>query len=88
MLVVQADEFNQSAIRTVVCAVITSNINLAGAPGNVQLSARNSGLPKVSVVNVSQLLSVDRALLTHRVKTIDAESMRQVDDGLRLVLKL
>ena len=88
ILVVQADEFNQSAIRTVVCAAITSNVNLAGAPGNVQLSARSSGLPKVSVVNVSQLLSVDRSLLTDRAKAVDVESMRQVDDGLRLVLKL
>jgi mRNA interferase MazF len=88
VLVIQADEFNQSAIRTVVCAAITSNLNLAGAPGNVRLSARSSGLPRVSVVNVSQVLSVDRSLLTQRIKAIDAESMRQVDDGLRLVLKL
>jgi len=88
VLVIQADEFNQSAIRTVVCAAITSNINLADAPGNVQLSSRSSGLPRVSVVNVSQVLSVDRSLLTQRVKAIDLESMKQVEDGLRLVMKL
>ena len=88
VLVIQADEFNQSAIRTVICAAITSNLNLAIAPGNVQLSARSSGLPRVSVVNVSQVLSVDRSLFTQRVKSIDMESMKQVDEGLRLVLKL
>ena len=88
VLVIQADEFNQSAIRTVICASITSNVNLASAPGNVRMSARASGLPKPSVVNVSQLLSMDRTLLTKRVKTVDNECMRLVEDGLRLILKL
>lgn len=88
VLVAQADEFNRSTIRTVVCATITSNLNLADAPGNVRLSPRTSGLAKPSVVNVSQLLSVDRSRLTERVKGLDAQSMQQVDDGLRLVLHL
>ena len=88
VLVIQADEFNRSAIRTVICAIITSNLNLASAPGNVQVSARSSGLSKASVINVSQLISVDRTLLTQRVKSLDDENMGQVDDGLRLVLKL
>jgi mRNA interferase MazF len=88
VLVIQADEFNQSAIRTVICAMITSNVNLASAPGNVHMSARTSGLPKPSVVNVSQLMSMDRSLLTQRVKSVDNECMRLVEDGLRLILKL
>jgi len=88
VLVVQADEFNRSNIRTAICAAITSNLNLAAAPGNVQLSTRASGLQKPSVVNVSQLLSVDRTRLTDLVKVLDAQSMRQVDEGLRLVLNL
>lgn len=88
VLIVQADEFNRSSIRTVICAAITSNLNLAGAPGNVRLTPRASGLTKPSVVNVSQLLSVDRSRLTERIKGLDAQSMRQVDDGLRLVMHL
>ena len=88
VLVVQADEFNRSSIRTVICATITSNLDLACAPGNVQVSSRSSGLPKPSVVNVSQIVTMDKACLTERVKGIDEQSMNQVDEGLRLVLKL
>jgi mRNA interferase MazF len=88
VLIVQADEFNSSSIRTVICAAITSNLNLADAPGNVRLTPRTSGLTKASVVNVSQLLSVDRSRLTERVKRLDAQDMRQIDDGLRLVMHL
>jgi mRNA-degrading endonuclease toxin of MazEF toxin-antitoxin module len=57
MLVVQSDEFNESAIRTSVCATITSNMRLAAAPGNVRISRRVSRLPNDSVVNVSQLIT-------------------------------
>ena len=88
VLIVQADEFNRSSIRTVICASITSNVNLAVAPGNVHLSTRASGLPKPSVANVSQLISLDRKRLGERVHGLDVETMRQVDDGLRLVLNL
>lgn len=88
VLIVQADEFNRSGIRTVICAAITSNQNLASAPGNVPLSTHASGLPKSSVVNVSQLFSLDRTRLTRRIKGIDTPSMLQVDDGLRLIMAL
>jgi len=88
VLVVQSDAFNQSAIKTVVCAAITSNLHLGAAPGNVRMAARVSGLPKPSIVNVSQVAAIDRAFLKERIKTLDAHSMRQVDDGLRLVLNL
>ena len=88
VLVVQSNEFNRSGIRTVICAAVTSNMNLADAPGNVHLSTRVSGLPKPSVVNVSQLISLDRTRLTERIKGIDTQSMLQVDDGLRLIMTL
>ena len=88
VLIVQSDEFNRSGIRTVICAALTSNLNLAGAPGNVHLSTRASGLPKPSVVNVSQLISLDRTRLTERIKDLDTTSMLQVDEGLRLVMSL
>jgi len=88
VLIVQSDEFNRSGIRTIICAAITSNQNLAGAPGNVHLSTRASGLPKPSVVNVSQLITLDKSRLTGRIKGIDTQSMVQVNEGLRLILTL
>lgn len=88
VLLIQADDFNRSALRTVVCAAITSNINLALAPGNVHLSTRSSGLPKQSVVNVSQIITLDKSRLAERVKSVDASTMAQVDEGLRLVMSL
>ncbi len=88
VLVVQADEFNQSAIRTIICAVITSNLRLADAPGNVRLTRRASGLGKDSVVNVSQLITVDKQLLTSRIGRLLHETLREVDAGMRLALTL
>ena len=88
VLVVQSNEFNESAIRTVVCAVLTSNLRLAAAPGNIRLSRKASGLPRDSVVNVSQLVTVDKRLLTARVGRLSAAALRSVDSGMRLVLAL
>ena len=85
ILVIQSNEFNRSRISTVVAAVITSNLALANAPGNVRIPARASGLKKVSVVNVSQIITVDKSFLATRVSTLKANYMREVDDGLRLV---
>src|SRR5437764_9420867 len=64
VLVVQADSFNMSRIQTAIVAAITTNLELADAPGNVLLPARSAGLPRDSVVNVSQLLTIDRSFLT------------------------
>jgi mRNA interferase MazF len=84
--VVQSDEFNRSRINTVVAAVITSNLALARAPGNVRIPARATGLKKASVVNLSQIITVDRSYLSQRVSVLKASYMNEVDDGLRLVL--
>lgn len=88
VLVVQADAFNLSRIQTTIVAVITTNLDLAEAPGNVMLSARVSGLPRDSVVNVSQLLTIDRAFLTERAATLPPRLQRSVDEGLRTALQL
>lgn len=88
VLVVQADEFNDSRIQTVVVVAITSNVKLAAAPGNVLCGRRDTGLPRSSLVNVSQVLTVDKRLLTKRVGALPARLLRQVEDGLRLVLAL
>jgi mRNA interferase MazF len=88
VLVIQADSFNRSAIRTVIVAVITSNLRLADAPGNIFLSAQTSGLPRDSVVNVSQILTLDRSFLIEKVGEITDHELTDVENGLRLVLKL
>jgi mRNA interferase MazF len=87
-LVVQADAFNRSRIATVVIALLTSNLKLADAPGNVVVRARESGLPRDSVVNVTQLYTVDKSMLTQRCGHLGGRTMRLVDAGLRLVLEL
>jgi mRNA interferase MazF len=86
VLIVQANAFNESRISTVIVAVVTSHVALAAAPGNVRLGKSDSGLRKPSVVNVSQLITVDRAVLTSRVRSLPGEAMHRVEDGLRLVL--
>jgi mRNA interferase MazF len=88
VLVIQADAFNRSRIQTVLVAVITSNIDLAAAPGNVVLPARSSGLHRDSVVNVSQVLTLDRGFLTEHAGTLPARLQGSVDAGLRLILQL
>ncbi|MEK6757134.1 MAG: type II toxin-antitoxin system PemK/MazF family toxin [Bacteroidota bacterium] len=88
VLIVQAYEFNRSKINTIIAAVITSNLAVASAPGNVRLGPRSSGLPKESVVNVSQLITIDKCFLTERIKSIDPHAMQEVDAGLRTVLSI
>ncbi len=80
--------FNQRRIGTVVIAVIISNLALAEAPGNVHIGKAESGLTKASVVNSSQVMTIDKRLLTDRVRPLPATIMRTVDEGLRLVLAL
>ena len=88
VLLVQSNPFNDSRISTVVVATITSNLALAEAPGNIRLNRGESGLSKPSVVNVSQVLTVDRSYLTERVRVLAQALMSRVDGGLRLVLGL
>lgn len=88
VLVVQSNPFNESRISTVVIAAITSNLVLADAPGNVRVGKAESGLPRPSVVNVSQVLTVDKGLLTERVRALPQEIMLRVNSGLRLVFGL
>jgi mRNA interferase MazF len=70
----------------VIVAIVTSNLALADAPGNVRVAKSESGLAKASVVNVSQIITLDRESLTQRVRGLPAETMRQIDEGLRLAL--
>jgi mRNA interferase MazF len=86
VVVVQGDAFNRSSLRTVVCVSLTSNVRWADAPGNVLLVARGTGLPKDSVANVSQLVTLDRDALTERVGALSASSLELVLAGIDVVL--
>lgn len=88
VLVIQDDTFNQSNINTLIIVVISSNLRLANAPGNVFLSSQESDLPRDSVINVSQILTIDKSLLTERVSSLSSNLQADVDEGLRLVLFL
>lgn len=88
VVVVQSNPFNQSRIATVIVAIVTSNLALADAPGNVRVGKAESGLAKPSVINISQLYTLDREQLTQRVRSLPAETMRAVEEGLKLVLGL
>jgi mRNA interferase MazF len=86
VVVVQSDSFNRSAIATVVVIPLTSNMRLAEAPGNVPLDARLTGLPKDSVANVSQPVTLDRDSLVERVGKLPAAKLELVLFGIDIVL--
>jgi mRNA interferase MazF len=88
LLIVSSNSFNQSRISTLIAAVVTSNLRLADAPGNVRLPAKGTGLTKPSVVNVSQLITVDKSFLTSCIGRLSPRLLADVDEGLRLVLSL
>jgi mRNA interferase MazF len=88
VLVIQSDTFNQSKISTVICAVITSNLRLSEAPGNILLPARASGLPKDSVINVSQIITIDKSFLTEKIGELNQKLINKLEEGLKLVLSL
>ncbi len=88
VLVIQDDTFTQSRIRTVIVVVITSNIQLAEAPGNVLLPREVSSLSRDSVVNVSQILTLDKTFLVERTGSLPDYLQEEIDNGLRTVLYL
>jgi mRNA interferase MazF len=88
VLIVQDDAFNRSRLRTVIAVVLTSNLRLVEAPGNVLIPAKSAGLPKDSVANVSQVITVDRDFLGEPAGRVRGQLLKDVENGLRLVLAL
>ncbi len=88
VVVVQADSFNRSRIDTVLVATMTTNLELGEAPGNVLVSRRESRLPRNSVVNVSQVMTLDKRFLVQRVCLLPLQVIERIDSGLRSVLAL
>ena len=88
VIIVQANSFNRSRIKTIMVVVVTSNLKLADAPGNVSLPAASTGLPKDSVANVSQVITIDKSFLVEECGRVTSSLMKAIDEGLRLSLSL
>jgi len=86
-VVIQNNLFNRSRINTVIVCALTSNLRRANAPGNVLLSPDEANLPKQSVVNVSQIFTVDKSDLVERLGTLSSRHMREILDGIHLLLE-
>jgi mRNA interferase MazF len=85
-VILQHDRFNRTAIQTTVIAIVTSQMKLAAVPGNVRLRKGEAGLPKPSVVNVTQIATIDRGRILQRVGTLPRRKLLEVWAGVRLVL--
>ncbi len=88
VLIMQSDAFNRSRLRTVIAVVLTTNLRLVDAPGNVLIPAKASGLKKDSVANVSQVITLDREFLVGLAGRVRGQFLEDVEDGLRLILDL
>ena len=88
VLIVQADAFNRSRLQTTIAVVLTSNLRLLEAPGNTLIPSKSSGLPKDSVANVSQLITIDRDFLNEKAGRLRGQRLHDVDSVLRLALGL
>ncbi len=88
IVIIQSDSFNQTKLNTVIGVVITSNLDLAEMPGNVLIKKENSELPKDSVINITQIVTIDKSELLKYVGTVSERKIEQIENGLRLVLSL
>lgn len=88
VIIIQADDFNNSQIKTAIVVAITSNLRLADAPGNVRLQKTETNLGKDSVANVSQILTLDKKFLTEQIGRLSDRSLHQLDSGILLVLDI
>ena len=86
VIVVQGEALNRSRIATTVCVPLTSNLRWADAPGNVLLTSRMTGLPKDSVANVSQIIALDKSVLTERAGRLSAAKTGLVLSGIDVIL--
>jgi mRNA interferase MazF len=88
VLIIQADDFNQSRIQSVICVLINSDLRFGAAPGNVMLTSQESGLPRDAVVNVAQVVTLQKSALAERCTLLCRETVECVEDGLRISMGL
>lgn len=86
VVIVQSNVFNRSRIKTTLAVVVSSNMRLVDAPGNVRLTPKKTGLSKDSVANVSQIITLDKTMLREKTGELSQRSMHLIDEGMRLVL--
>ena len=86
VVVVSTNEFNRSLIQTVIVAVVTSNLRLIDAPGNFKITKKQSNLSKGSIVNVSQLITLDKIFLTEKISKLNSKNINSLNEGIKLVL--
>lgn len=88
VVILSSDAFNQSKIQTVIVAIVTSNLRLANAPGNISITKKDSGLSKESVINVSQILTIDKSFLVEKIGRLSDKKISALDEGLKLSLSI
>jgi mRNA interferase MazF len=88
LVIIQSNSYNRSNINTAICAVITSNLKLAEAPGNILLNPKTSGLPKTSVINISQIITIDKSFLIEKVGELTNKQINRLENSLKLILSL
>jgi len=88
VVIIQDDLFNQSRIQTTIVASITSNLNLAEAPGNIYLEKSESGLSRDGVINISQISTLDKTRLKNKIGTLTIDTIRKINSGLKLIFNI
>ena len=88
VVIIQADTFNRSAINTIICAVITSNTDLSNAPANILIEKSDSGLEKTSVINFSQIFTIDKSYFTQHVSMLPKPILFQVNRSIKMVFEI
>jgi mRNA interferase MazF len=88
VVIIQSDSFNKSKINTIICAVLTSNLKLKDVPGNILLPNKTTGLPKDSVINISQIITIDKSFLEKKAGELTRKQRIKMDIGLKIVLSL
>jgi mRNA interferase MazF len=88
VLIIQDDAFNESNINTIIVVPLTSNLNLASAPGNVLLNRKDTNLSKDSIVNVSQIVTLDRERFINKAADLKSKHLKKIEEGIKLVLSI
>ena len=88
VLIIQSDSINRSAIQTVICAIITSNLALANAPGNIIIEKSESKLDKTSVINFSQIITIDKEFLSEMISMSPKHIINKINNSLRIIFDI
>ena len=88
VVIIQAVSFNISKINTIICVVITSNLKLSEAPGNILLPSKTTGLSKDSVINISQIITIDKSMLVEKIGELTNKQIIKLNESLKIVLDI